>query len=169
MDILRQISDCNPPSIFTLIYHVCKTSHSCFVWQFLNKTLFKFIQQSQSLHEKEKKKMPCLFNGSEWLKLTKMIWHYLSSAITKSMSSPPTRAYSQWFYLLKSTAGILMSDERAHFIAKHEIWGTCDDWDVTSRLRSCSRRRDGESNVTFEMWRRALNWSILTCVTFRNN
>ncbi len=30
----------------------------------------------------------------------------------KSMGSPPARAYSQWFYFLKSTAGILMRDER---------------------------------------------------------
>lgn len=30
----------------------------------------------------------------------------------KSMGSPPAWAYSQWFYFLKSTAGILMCDER---------------------------------------------------------
>lgn len=30
----------------------------------------------------------------------------------KSMSSPHTRAYSQWLYFFKSTAGIIMCDKR---------------------------------------------------------
>ena len=30
----------------------------------------------------------------------------------KSMGSPLARAYSQWFYFFKSTAGILLRDER---------------------------------------------------------
>lgn len=114
--------------------------------------------------------VPSSPDGSEWMKLTKMMWHFLSPALTNQWPRHLLVAYSRWFSVFK-VQQVFQYVMKGLFYS--HAWSVSDTWrlgcDLLSQKLLAETRQDKKLNVTLAMWRDALNWSILTCVTFRNN
>lgn len=147
--------------VFKMLTSAFIFHHICISHNFLTSCTSDLLNNSPSLWwgEREKKKdgAAYLFSGLQWVELTKMMWHNLSPAITNQWALRMLGHIPSGFTFLK-VQQVLQCVIKGLFQCQ-EMWGTCDDSNAPDWLE---RRRDKAPTVT-------LSWSILTCVTFRNN